>query len=199
MSMKYLLLALTLGFTLASCGGGAADAGGEEAAADTTATEEAMTEEAPEEDKSSRKSPPRTAEGEIGSAMVTVNYGSPSVRGRTIYGDLVPYNEIWRSGANEATTITFSEDVMVEGEALPAGTYALFTIPGEDVWTVIFNKEAEQWGAYDYDESMDALRVEVEPQPLEESEEMLTFEVSGDAVMLKWADLAVPFTVSTVE
>lgn len=199
MSMKYLLFALTLGFTLASCGGGGADAGGEEAAADTTATEEAMTEEAPEEDKSSRKSPPRTAEGEIGSAMVTVNYGSPSVRGRTIYGDLVPYNEIWRSGANEATTITFSEDVMVEGEALPAGTYALFTIPGEDAWTVIFNKEAEQWGAYDYDESMDALRVEVEPQPLEESEEMLTFEVSGDAVMLKWADLAVPFTVSTVE
>ncbi len=199
MSMKYLLFALTLGFTLASCGGGAGDSAADEAGTDTTATEETMTEEAPEEDKSTRKSPPRKAEGEIGSAMVTVNYGSPSVRGRSIYGDLVPYNEIWRTGANEATTITFSEDVMVEGEALPAGTYALFTIPGEDSWTVIFNKEADQWGAYDYDESMDALRVEVEPQPLEANAEMLNFEVSGDAVMLKWADLAVPFTVSTVE
>lgn len=197
--MKHLLFALAFGFALTSCGGGTADTGDAGMDSDSTATEETVTEEAPQEDKSTRKSPPRTAEGEIGSATVTVKYGSPSVRGRTIFGDLVPYGNIWRSGANEASTITFSEDVIVEGEALPAGTYALFTIPGEKAWTVIFNKEAEQWGAYDYDESMDALRVEVTPETLEENAEMLEFEVGSEEVTLSWADQAVPFKVSTVE
>lgn len=199
MSMKHLLFALAFGFAFASCGGAGTDSGDAGSTADSTATEETVTEEEPKEDKSTRKSPPRTAEGEIGSAAVTVSYGSPSVRGRTIFGDLIPYGNIWRTGANEATTITFSEDVMVEGQALPAGTYALFTIPGEEAWTVIFNKEAEQWGAYDYDESMDALRVEVAPETLKESVEMLEFEVGGDMVTMRWSDVAVPFKVSTVE
>lgn len=199
MSMKHLLFAMAFGLALTSCGNSGTESSGSTADADTTATEETATEETPEEDKSTRKSPPRTAEGTIGSATVTVNYGSPSVRGRSIFGDLVPYGNVWRTGANEATTITFSEDVVVEGEPLDAGTYALFTIPGEKAWTVIFNQEAEQWGAYDYDEGMDALRVEVSPTSLEETAESLKFEVGADAVTLHWADIAVPFKVSTVE
>jgi|AntRauTorckE5430_2_1112549.scaffolds.fasta_scaffold03411_3 hypothetical protein len=199
MSMKHLLFALAFGLALTSCGNAGAGSDTTDTASDTTATAETATEEAPEEDKSSRKSPPRSAENTIGSAKVTVNYGSPSARGRNIFDDLVPYGNIWRTGANEATTITFSEDVIVEGEPLGAGTYALFTIPGKDAWTIIFNKEAEQWGAYDYDESMDALRVEVTPETLEENAEMLMFAVSDEAVTLHWADTAVPFKISTVE
>ena len=197
--MKQLVFALAFGFALASCGGGTTANGDSDSGTDAAATEQTSTEEAPKEDKSSRKSPPRVAEGEIGSAKVTINYGSPSVRGRNIFGDLVGYGSIWRTGANEATTITFSGDVVVEGEPLAAGTYALFTIPGEETWTIIFNKEAEQWGAYDYDEGMDALRVEVTPAALEENAEMLAFDVTGNIVTLSWADLSVPFTVGTVE
>ncbi|MEQ8707109.1 MAG: DUF2911 domain-containing protein [Phaeodactylibacter sp.] len=192
--MKQLLFALALGFVFTSCGSGTSENSDADTTTDTTATEEA-----PKEDTSTRKSPPRTAEGEIGSATVTVNYGSPSVRGRNVYGDLVPYGSVWRTGANEATTITLSEDVIVEGEALPAGTYALFTIPGEESWTIIFNKEAEQWGAYDYDESMDALRVEVTPVALEEPAEILEFEVGSEGVTFRWSDVAASFKISTVE
>ncbi|RMG72406.1 MAG: DUF2911 domain-containing protein, partial [Bacteroidetes bacterium] len=99
--------------------------------------------------------------GSIGTAEITINYGSPAAKGRTLWGDLVPYGAVWRTGANEATTFTVSQDVTIEGQTLPAGTYSLFTIPGESDWTIIFNKTAEQWGAYEYDEAADALRVKV--------------------------------------
>lgn len=202
MSIKHLLFALILGLGFAACGdtgAGQGDAEGE-TATDTTAMTETDTEdEAPEEDKSKRKSPPMTAEGEVGTATVTINYGAPSVNGRTIYGDLVPYNEIWRTGANEATTIEISEDLSIEGETLSAGKYAMFTIPGEESWTIIFNKEADQWGAYDYDEAQDALRVEVQPTALEESVEVMQFEVMDDAIALRWADQEVSIGVSSVE
>jgi len=193
------MFALVFAMALASCGSNTPDSAADSNGTDTTATETTTTEETSENEASTRKSPPRTAEGEIGSATVTVNYGSPSVRGRSIFGDLVPFGNIWRTGANEATTITFSEDVAVEGEAIPAGTYALFTIPGEEAWTIIFNKEAEQWGAYDYDEAMDALRVEVKPETMEENAEMLQFKVGSESVSLMWADQSVTFGVSTVE
>jgi len=78
-----------------------------------------------------------------------------------IFGELVPYGAVWRTGANEATTITFTGDVLVEGTAVPAGTYSLFTIPGGHEWTIIFNAENNQWGAYDYDEGKDVLRFTV--------------------------------------
>ena len=132
----------------------------------------------------------------VGVTDVVITYGRPSVRGRTIYGDLVPYGEVWRAGANEATTITFEDDVMIEGEALSAGTYALFTIPTEDTWTVIFNENAEQWGAYGYDETQDALRVTVDPEAAP-AQEMLTFtfedvtDTTATAV-LHWDEVRVP-------
>jgi len=199
MTIKNLLLLLVFGLAISACGN--AGSGGEEGADTEEMTEDstAMAQEEDmqeEEDKSQRKSPPMTAEGQVGDAQVTVNYGAPSVRGRTIYGDLVPYNEIWRTGANEATTIEISQDVMVEGEPLPAGKYALFTIPSEESWTVIFNEEADQWGAYDYDEAKDALRVEVTPNELEESVEVLEFAVEDGQLVLRWDNMEVPASMS---
>lgn len=137
----------------------------------------------------------------VGTTDVTVTYGRPLARGRTIFGDtadvVVPYGKVWRTGANEATTVTVSDTVHVEGEALAPGTYALFTVPGHDEWTVIFNRVAEQWGAFRYDEAQDALRVTVEPQtevPMHEQFE-IRFTAVSDAsatMTLHWDRTGVP-------
>lgn len=149
-----------------------------------------------QDDKSKRVSPPAEASGEIGDTEVTINYSVLSVNNREIFGDLVPYDAVWRTGANEATTFEVENDVLIEGEPLAAGKYALFTIPGEDEWTLIFNKTAEQWGAYDYDPAQDALRVNVTPSEAPKQTEKLTFEVdeSGEVSMV-WADTQIEFTV----
>src|SRR6188768_4545868 len=97
-------------------------------------------------------SPQATATGKIGAANVKIVYCQPSARGRKIMGGLVPYGEVWRTGANEATTIEFDKPVKIEGKDLPAGKYALFTIPNEKEWTIIFNKDVKQWGAFNYKE-----------------------------------------------
>jgi hypothetical protein len=117
------------------------------------------------------------------------------VGGRVIWGGLVPYGQVWRAGADEATTITFDRDVKIEGQALPKGTYALFAIPTATTWTLIFNKTAKQWGAFDYDVKQDALRVTVTPRA-GENVEALDFVIEGDAVVLRWEKLAVPFKVA---
>ncbi|HSM52087.1 MAG TPA: DUF2911 domain-containing protein, partial [Thermoanaerobaculia bacterium] len=111
-----------------------------------------------------RASPKATVMQQVGLTDVTIAYARPGVKGRTIWGDLVPYGQVWRTGANEATTITFSTDVKVAGTAVPAGTYGLFTLPGEKEWTVILNKAAKQWGAYEYKPEEDLLRIPVQPQ-----------------------------------
>lgn len=147
-------------------------------------------------DDADRKSKNGETTATIDGVDVRITYGRPKVRGRTIWGDLEPYDKVWRAGADEATTITFSSDVLIEGEPLPAGTYSLFTIPSQGPWTVIFNKVAEQWGAYDYDASQDALRVEVEPTSGDHVEE-LTFSVEGNTVTLAWDTMRVPFRVTT--
>src|SRR5688572_20929448 len=90
-------------------------------------------------------SPRDSVKTHVGEANIIVNYGSPSVKGRTIWGKLVPYDRVWRTGANEATTFTTDKALTVEGKELPAGKYSLFTIPGEKEWTIIFNKNAKQW------------------------------------------------------
>ena len=99
----------------------------------------------------------------IGLTDVNVSYSRPGVKNRKIWGELVPYNKVWRAGADEATKITFSTDVIIEGKKLPAGAYGFFAIPGENEWTLIFNKIADQWGAFTYNESEDALRIKVKP------------------------------------
>lgn len=132
-----------------------------------------------------KASPARTAEGTINGTQVTINYSSPAVKGRTIWGDLVPMGKVWRAGANEATTVEFSENVKVEGQALPAGKYSFFIIPGESESIVIFNKTTGQWGTQ-YDESQDALRVNVSPQQSSQFEERLVYEVKSDGIEVRW-------------
>lgn len=136
-----------------------------------------------------------TATGWTDGVSIDVNYGAPSVKGREIFGGLVPYNSIWRTGANENTTITFSADASVQGEKLAAGTYGLFTTPGPDVWKVHFNSEVEEWGAYSYDASNDVLVVSVPAIPAEEFQEQMEFVVKEGFVELRWADLVLPIPV----
>ena len=149
-----------------------------------------------QEDKSNRPSPPAKVSETIGNATVTIDYSQPAVKERKIWGGLVPYGKVWRTGANEATTFEVSQDVQIEGQTLPAGKYALFTIPGEEEWTIIFNKEPNQWGSMNYDETKDALRVNVKPETSEEMHERLTFEIENDGeVELMWENLEVEFSV----
>lgn len=138
-----------------------------------------------------RSSPAATATGKIGDATVTVNYSSPSVKGRTIWGELVPYGQVWRAGANEATTIETDKDIKVEDKTLPAGKYAFFAIPGEKEWTIIFNKEAKQWGAFKYDQSKDALRVSVKPDKSKSFNERLTYHFTKEGLVLDWENVEV--------
>jgi hypothetical protein len=146
-------------------------------------------------DDADRASKNGHTEGEIDGVSVTIDYGRPNVKDREVWGALVPWGQVWRTGANEATTIEFSGDVMVEGEALPAGKYGLFTIPGESEWTVIFNKVPQQWGAFRYDANEDALRVTVAPGSSEHVESM-DFVIDGSTVTVRWAETAVSFSVS---
>lgn len=151
-----------------------------------------------QDDKADRPSPPAQATGTIDGTSITINYSQPSVKGRTIFGGVEPYGKVWRTGANEATTIEVDGDVLIEGELLPEGRYALFTIPEEsEAWTVIFNKVADQWGAFKYDESQDALRVQVSPEEASTMNEKLTFDIteSGE-VSLMWSDTQVSFSVA---
>lgn len=146
-----------------------------------------------------RVSPMATTSQVVGLAKVDVTYSRPFVNDRTVWGELVPYGEVWRTGANEATTFEISHDAKINGKALAAGKYALFTIPNKDSWTLIFNKEAEQWGAFQYKEGEDALRVEVKPHSIDHVE-MFTVaftDVKSDSakVHLHWAEVGVPFVV----
>ncbi len=133
-----------------------------------------------------KASPAQTAEGEINGAEITVNYSSPAVKGRTIWGDLVPFGQVWRAGADDATTFETSEDIKIQGQDLPAGTYSFFIIPGETESTFIFNKVAKQWGAYKYEESEDVLRVNVPSEESQSFEERLVYEVKPDGLEIRW-------------
>ncbi|MEL7060639.1 MAG: DUF2911 domain-containing protein [Acidobacteriota bacterium] len=146
-----------------------------------------------------RVSPPAVTSQVVGLAEVSVSYSRPGQRGRTLWGELVPYGEVWRTGANEATTITFSHDATIEGQAIAAGTYAFFTEPGPDSWTLIFNSEAEQWGSLRHDPAKDVLRVEVTPQAADPTEWLTVAfpEVAFDRAVgeLRWGALRVPFEI----
>jgi Protein of unknown function (DUF2911) len=140
-------------------------------------------------DKSKRPSPPATATGKIKDATITINYSSPSVKGRTIWGGLVPYSKIWRAGANEATIFTTDKEITVEGKKLPAGKYSLFMTPGEKEWTVIFNSQTGQWGITqsgdaNLDPSKNVLEVQVKPKEQKNVQETLIYTVE-DKMMEK--------------
>jgi hypothetical protein len=135
----------------------------------------------------------------IGTTEIEVRYHRPGVRERTVWGSLVPFGQPWRMGANEATTIRFSKPVKVEGHDVPAGTYSLFAIPGQDRWTLVVNQDPEQWGAYGYDQSKDQLRATVTPVRAPHTEWMrFTIDpvtASTAVVTLNWEQLAVPMRV----
>ena len=136
----------------------------------------------------------------LGDIQIEIKYGSPAVKGREIWGGLVPLGKVWRTGANEATTFEINEDVLINGSEVKAGKYALFTIPGKTEWTFILNSVAEQWGAYRYDESKDVLRFTAKPGSSPTVTERMTFEgnTKGDLaayINLKWDKLIVGFEV----
>ena len=147
-----------------------------------------------------RRSPNAVVGQTIGTTQVTITYGRPSVRDREVFGTLVPFDAVWRTGADEATTISFSKDVTVEGEPVAAGTYGLFTIPRESgAWTVILNRTANQWGAYRYDPSQDVLRVDVTPEKAPHMEQMIflfeTVEGRTGKAVLHWNDVRLPVRI----
>ncbi len=147
-----------------------------------------------------RLSPNATVTQTVGVTEVTLRYSRPGVKGREIWGKLVPYGEVWRTGANENTTITFSTPVKVEGTELPAGTYGLQTIPTEGDWTLILSKDADAWGAFEYKPENDAMRAAVKPRPATAPEERMrfTFENLTDTsaeVVLAWEKVEVPFRI----
>jgi hypothetical protein len=144
-----------------------------------------------------RVSPNATVSQTIGTTQVSITYGRPSVNDRTIFGGLEAFGEVWRTGANESTAITFSDDVMIEGEKVEAGTYSLYSVPGEDEWTIIINSKLS-WGTQ-YDKSADVLRVQVEPQTGQQVEQFMIYfeDVSSNSAecVLHWDTTKVPFTI----
>lgn len=149
------------------------------------------------EEKPARPSPPATITTTVpGGATLAISYSRPSAKERKVFGGLVPYGQVWRTGANEATTFEVNQPVTVQGQPLPAGKYALFTIPTEKEWTIIFNKTANQWGAYEYQEAEDALRVKApatsRPTALEKF--VITANKTG-TVTLAWEKTQVSFQV----
>jgi hypothetical protein len=146
-----------------------------------------------------RVSPPASVTQTVGTTTITIDYHRPGVKGRQIWGGLVPYGQPWRMGANEATTITVSDAVKVEGKELAAGKYSFFAIPAKDKWTLVINKDPEQWGAYGYDQEKDALRVDVKPVAVPHAEWMgFTIDPAGPSsavVTLHWEKVAIPMKV----
>ena len=151
-----------------------------------------------DDDKSKRPSPPAKVSGSTkDGAMITIDYSQPSVKGRTIGKDLEPLpGKVWRTGANEATVFEVSKDVKVEGHALPAGKYGLFTIADGKDWTIIFNKTWKQWGAFTYKEADDVFRFNVKADKKSSFAEKMKFDVDKEGkVTLLWGNEKVEFKV----
>jgi hypothetical protein len=146
----------------------------------------------------SRPSPLMVKEGQIAGKAFKVQYGSPAVKGRELWGDLVPYNVVWRTGANEASYVDLAEDMTVEGQKLAAGKYSLFTIPKETgPWTVIFNSEWDlEHGHFQYDEKNDVLRVEVEPVWGDSNQESLSMEIENPGIVIRWEKLKLHISIN---
>jgi hypothetical protein len=145
-------------------------------------------------------SPACTLKQRVGLTDIAIEYSRPSMKGRDIFGGIVPYGQVWRTGANQATKITFSTAVKINGTDVPAGAYALFTIPGEDEWTVILSKNSSQFGAFQYDAKDDLVRFKVTPVTLGENIETFTLEfnrIRDESAILNliWAKTVVPIKI----
>ncbi len=146
-----------------------------------------------------RVSPRAQVSQTIGISTVTIDYHRPSVKGRSIWGSLVPYGAVWRAGANENTTITLSDDATIDGQALAAGTYGLHMIPSNSSWIIIFSNDSASWGSFSYDQSKDALRIEVTPVEAP-AKEQLAYEFDAvnteeATLSLRWEKLRVPVKI----
>lgn len=145
-------------------------------------------------------SPPAKATGKVGDANVTINYSSPSVKGRKIWGELVPYDKAWRAGANQATILETDKDITVEGKKLPAGKYSLFATPGQNEWTITLNSETGQWGIKrggeaNFDPAKNVLTVNVKPRKSASFNESLAYKVNNNNIVLAWENVEVPISV----
>ena len=171
-----------------------------ETTADTEMSAETQISESEDDSEEEVLSPPREAEGEIGETNILVDYSAPSVRDRVIWDELVSYGEIWVSGAHMATSVEFENDMMVNGEHVPAGKYAFYTIPGEDSWTVILNEHWDQHQAGEYEEAQDVARFEVEPQQNDHTEQLAYSVVSetedSGFIELAWEEVKIQVPVS---
>ncbi len=190
--MKKTNLLMTIAFAsgfafLSACGGGESN--------ESSETVEEIVEENSE--SSQRPSPLRKIDGTVGDVNLTIQYGAPSVKGRVVWGDLVPYNEVWRTGANESTYVEFDKDVKVEGSDLKAGRYSLFTIPKQSgKWTVIFNSEWDlEHGHFQYKEENDVLRVESTPEFIDQSQEQLTIAIESPGIVVRWEKMKLPIVI----
>lgn len=138
----------------------------------------------------------------FGLGKINVSYSRPNTKGRKVFGGMEPFDKVWRTGANSATSITFSDPVKIGGKELAAGTYGLFTIPGKEEWTVIFNKDSKQWGAYEYKEAEDVLRIKVKPVKLKEKVETFTIQFANvypttAQLQLSWENTGLNIDLST--
>lgn len=140
-------------------------------------------------------SPAASVTGRINGTTITINYSSPSVKERVIWGELVPFNKIWRAGANAATTIEMDKDIVVEGQKLPAGKYSFFVIPNEKECVIIFNKVAKLSGTNNYNEKEDQLRVTVKQNLANSSTESLVYTINQNSIVLSWDKWNIPIAV----
>jgi len=142
-----------------------------------------------------QESPRKHATGKAGTATVDIDYGSPSVKGRTIWGELVPYGKVWRAGANENTTFSFDNDVKIGKNTVKAGKYGFFIIPNENnEWTIILNSKNDAWGSNGYNKDLDVLRLNVKPNYTDNNQEALDYAVGEKEIIIKWAkvNLVIP-------
>ncbi|MGY6521083.1 MAG: DUF2911 domain-containing protein [Mongoliitalea sp.] len=147
-------------------------------------------------------SPSATISQKIGLTDVTIEYARPSMKGRKIFGELVPFGDVWRTGANAATLLTFSTEVKIEGQLIPAGTYALYSIPGRDEWTIILSSNTSLWGAVGYNSDEDVLRAIVKPGKTGQRYETMEFNFvdmtdNAASVAIKWENTRVAFRIET--
>ena len=151
------------------------------------------------QDPSKRPSPLVSDSFFSDSLQISVSYSSPRVRDREIWGELVPYGKIWRMGANEATILNTNQDLIIQGQRLPKGKYGVFSIPEADQWTIIFNKEWDQWGAYSYQASKDQMRIQVRPDTTFDFLEEMTFQLKPDTIEFRWENLGISIPYRAAE
>ena len=147
-----------------------------------------------------KKSIPKEEHAQIGGVHFMMKYHAPAVRGRTVWGGLVPYDEVWVTGAHSATSLEFDKDIKINNTTVPAGKYAFFTIPGKDRWTLIINKNWEQHLTDEYDAKDDIVRVEITPEELQETQERLKYSItdaadSGAAISMSWEKVNVKLNI----